>query len=87
MKSKKFDLGVQWYAVNKKTGEYYEYYKRPFASTTVADSDSLKMFADDGYTWRQAQQSIPYPSEEMKTVIQRFVDDGYGESKMSEFIR
>lgn len=77
------DLGVQWYAINKKNGAYH---KRPFASTTVADSDSLKTYANDGYTWRQAQQSIPYQSEEMRTVIQRFIDDGYGESKMSAFM-
>lgn len=76
------DLGTYWYAV-KKTGGYY---KRPFASTTVADSDVLRVFAGKDYTWNEAKNNISYQSDEMSAVIQRFIDNGYGDHKMSEFI-
>ena len=76
-------MSVGWTAVNKRTGTYY---KRPFCYTTQADSNWMTYLAEDGYTWEDAKRLTTYPSEELTIVIDKFIEDGYGERKLAEFL-
>lgn len=71
------DLGVRWYLPGK---------KRHFMSTTKAESDLIELLAGDGYTWRQMYDAINYGEAE-KAVCTAFIDAGYGDRLVSDFVR
>ena len=74
MRRRSGDLGVQWYLPGR---------KRPFASTTVATGALIVLFAEQGFTFAQAHEQINYDAE-AKAVLARFVDEGYGDTAMTE---
>lgn len=80
-------LSVSWCATNKNRSREGSvvFYKRPFAYTTVSDGHLVAYFASDGYTWGQLK-NVSYLSSELHEVIDRFIDDGFSERKLSDFV-
>lgn len=76
------NLGTDWHAVSPKTGKFF---KRSFASTTQLDSELARICAEMGYTWND-MATVSYLSDELKVVIQRFIDDGFGDTPMSDHV-
>lgn len=70
----KGDLGTQWYLPGK---------KRPFGTSTRATSDLVGLLAEDGLTFQEAYDAILY-DDEAKALVQRFIDAGYGDTKMAD---
>ena len=69
------NLGVDWVRP-KPDGTFY---KRRFASTTVADSNDIALLGELGYTWREASEKPGFLSTEAKHVISKFIEFGYGD--------
>jgi len=67
-------LGVQWVLPGK---------KRPFTHTTVATSDLIAIFAEEGFTFAGARNAINYDHDAL-AVLDRFVAEGYGNHLMSD---
>mgnify|MGYP007125820773 CR=1 FL=1 len=74
-------LGVDWHLPNPKGG----FYKRPFASTTVASADLIDMVAGDCLTWREVAAAIRYDPE-ARDVAMAFVEAGYGDDVAREIL-
>lgn len=75
-------LGVEWHLPTRTGG----YAKRPFTTTTRADSDGIALLAADGLTWAQIKVALHYPSDEQTVVIERFIAEGHGDSRVSLFV-
>lgn len=76
-------LGVDWHRP-KPDGTFY---KRKFASTTVADSDSIALYGELGYTWQQLNDKDTFLSTEAKHVVQKFIEFGYGDVPIANHTR
>lgn len=62
------------------------FYKRPFAYSTVATSDLLSYLSEEGLTFHQGLAEIHF-DEDASNIVKNFIHKGYGDHKMSEFIR
>lgn len=70
-------LGVDWHLPARR-GDGYA--RRPFATTTVASSDLIRLLADDGLTWAEVADAILFDPD-AKHVATTFVDAGHGDTK------
>lgn len=75
-------LGVDWHLPNRRGG----YAKRPFVSTTRADSDMIVLLAEQGLTWSQVKVALCFPSREQLAVVDRFIAEGYGHLPAARFV-
>ena len=75
-------LGVDWHRP-KPDGTFY---KRKFASTTVADSDSIALYGELGYTWQQLNDKETFLSKEARYIIQKFIEFGYGDTHIANHV-
>lgn len=75
-------LGTQWHLPKRNGG----YYKRPFATTTFSDGLLVEVLGSLGITWDESR-SVPYLSDELKLVIDTYVNEGYGAEPIREFVR
>lgn len=73
---------VDWHLPHKKGG----YYKRPFARSTQATSGLIVILGEDGLTWEEAVEIILF-DDEAKAIVQRFIDEGYGNRLVREFVK
>ena len=76
------NLGVSWYQP-KPDGTFY---KRRFASTTVADSDSIALYGELWYTWQQLNDKETFLSKEARYIIQKFIEFGYGDTPIANHV-
>lgn len=53
--------------------------KRPFSSSTKATSDLLKIYAEDGSTWRQILAKINYDID-AAAIATHYIAKGYGDA-------
>jgi hypothetical protein len=60
--------------------------KRPFAYSTQAESDYMRLLADLGYTFASALERCEYAPTE-RSICQAFVDAGHGDVMMNEWVR
>ncbi len=82
MAKRPISLGVDWFLPDGKGG----FRKRRFATTTVADNDLLRAYAERGITFDECMAIIAYPSTEVLTVLHGFIDAGYGEVLMAKLV-
>lgn len=75
-------LGVDWHRP-KPDGTFY---KRKFASTTVADSDSIALYGELGYTWQQLNDKETFLSKEARYIIQKFIEFGCGDTPIANHV-
>lgn len=78
---KRPSLGVDWHLPNPRGG----FYKRPFASTTVASADLIALVAGDSLTWREVVAGIHYDPE-ARDVAMAFVEAGYGDAVAADMM-
>lgn len=73
---------VAWHLPDGKGG----FRKRPFAYSTTAESSWMRQLAAWGCTFKQGYARCQYAPTE-KELCGAFIDAGYGDRYMSEFIR
>lgn len=76
------NLGVFWYQP-KPDGTFY---KRRFASTTVADSNDIALYGELGYTWQRLNDEDTFLSKESKYIVQKFIEFGYGDIPIANHV-
>ena len=75
MASRGKSLGVDWTLPGK---------KRPFATSTVADSLGIVLCAERGLTVREARVALIYASTEQSAVLDGFEAAGYGDTTLTD---
>lgn len=76
------NLGVDWHQP-KPDGTFY---KRRFASTTVADSEDIALYGELWYTWQQLNDKETFLSKEARYIIQKFIEFGYGDTPIANHV-
>lgn len=69
----KSSLGVLWTLPG---------YKKPFASTTQADSDFFSIVKN--FRWSDLYREFAYFSPEQRTIVDTFIEKGYGDWTLEE---
>jgi hypothetical protein len=82
MAKRAISLGVDWFRPDGKGG----FYKRRFASTTVADNMLLQQLAAQGLTFDEGLAKLAYPSDEVLLVLRSFIEWGHGPELMSKYV-
>jgi len=83
MAKKSRSLGVD-YALPLKSGKGFS--SRPFATSTVAVGEAMKLLGEMGHTFESALSEPGYWYEE-KELCQKFIDAGYGHIKIGDWIK
>ena len=87
MAKKKGD-GVEWSLPMKRQSEdgVTIFMKRPFARSTSASSGLARVLADEGHTFASGADAVLY-DDDLKTILTRFVTEGYGDVPMAGWVR
>lgn len=72
---------VTWHKP-KPTGGFY---RRPFAYSTMADSQLLSLCAYEGLTWNQVL-NLPHLSSEVRYIVRSFIEWGYGDTQLRQHV-
>ena len=77
MAKTKIKDSVHWYVPNK---------KKPIAYSTVATSDLIGLLSEDFETIQDVYDAINY-DEEVKEILQKYIDLGYGNEIAKNWFR
>lgn len=75
-------LGVDWHMPDGRGG----FKARRFTTTTQATGDVIRYLAEDGHTVRSAHDALLYDPEG-KAVLAAFIDAGYGQHQLADYVR
>lgn len=70
-------LGVEWVMFKREKGTI-GFYRKPFASTTKASADLIRLLSETADTIQDIYDNIRF-DDEAKTVVHAYVDKGFGD--------
>lgn len=83
MTKKNTHLGVGWHLPTKDGKKFRQH---PFTTTTQSVSDGMRMLAEDGHTFKTAITACHYLIDE-KELCEKYVEAGYGDVAMSDWVK
>lgn len=81
-RSRRVGLGVDWHMPDGRGG----FKARRFATTTQATADMIRHLAEDGLTVQAAHDALLFDPEG-KAVLAAFIEAGFGQHQLSDFVR